>query len=155
MLFRSSNALFNEASDLDSIVTIILYSGFPTTGYEPISTSVFSETMKQRAKQIHEFGNLIIKVADPHDILIMKSVTSRAKDLDDIIAIVNKSQVDWDLIVKEAEEQVKLGNETAIMGLGEKLEKLSERKIIEVPKNVLDKLWKLLSKQVKNKSKKN
>src|SRR3989344_1587481 len=37
-----------------------------------IISSVFSDSMKKRAKQTNEFGsNLIVKVADPHDILIM------------------------------------------------------------------------------------
>lgn len=119
-----------------------------------IITSTFSDTMKERSKQTHEFGNLIIKVANPHDIIIMKSVTSRAKDLEDIIAIVNKSQIDWNIIVEEAKEQVKLGNEVAIMGLGEKLEKLTNQKAISVPKTILDKIWKLFNKQVKEKAKK-
>ncbi|PIN90569.1 hypothetical protein COU60_01380 [Candidatus Pacearchaeota archaeon CG10_big_fil_rev_8_21_14_0_10_34_76] len=118
-----------------------------------IITSTFSDAMKERSKQTHEFGNLIIKVANPHDILIMKSVTSRAKDLEDIIAIVNKSQIDWNIIVEEAKEQVKLGNEVAIMGLGEKLEKLTNQKAISVPKTILDKIWKLFNKQVREKVK--
>ncbi|HLC73381.1 hypothetical protein J4416_00450 [Candidatus Pacearchaeota archaeon] len=118
-----------------------------------IVSSYFSDPMKERAKQTHEFGKLIIKVADPNDILIMKSVTSREKDINDIIAIVNKSHVNWNILVSEAEEQVRLGNETAIIGLGEKLEKLSNRKIISIPKDVLDKLWKLLGKQIKGKKK--
>ena len=118
-----------------------------------ILSSYFSKGMQQGAVQIHEFvDNLIVRVADPHDILIMKSVTSRDKDLDDIIAIVNNSRINWDLVVEEATEQVRLGNETAILGLGEKLEKLSNRKMIVVPKVILDRLWDLLSRQVKKKS---
>jgi hypothetical protein len=119
-----------------------------------IITSTFSEAMKERAKQIHEFGNLIVKVADPNDILIMKSVTSREKDSEDIIAIINKSHIDWNIIIEEAKEQVSLGNETAILGLGEKLEKLTNRKLITVPKEISNKLWKLFNKQVKDKAKK-
>ena len=120
-----------------------------------IVSSVFSDGMKERAKQTHEFGsNLVIKAADPHDILIMKSVTSREKDSVDIIAIVNTGHINWDLIVEEAKEQVHLGNETAILGLGEKLDKLANRKLIIIPKEILDKLWRLLNKQVKDGAKK-
>jgi nucleoid-associated protein YejK len=109
--------------------------------------------MQKRATQIHEFADkLIIRVADPNDILIMKSVTSRDKDLDDIVAIVNKSRINWEVIVEEAKEQVKLGNEIAIMGLGEKLEKLTNQKVITVPKEISDELWKLFTKQVKDKA---
>lgn len=120
-----------------------------------IVSSYFSEQMQKRATQIHEFaGKLIIKIADPHDILIMKSVTSREKDFEDIVSIIKKGKINWDILVNEASEQVRLGNETAILGLGEKLERLSNRKVINVPKEVLDKLWKLLGKQTKkNKTK--
>ena len=119
-----------------------------------VITSTFSDAMKERAKHTHEFGNLIVKVADPSDILIMKSVTSREKDIDDIAAISNKSHIDWWIIVDEAKEQVKLGNERAIMGLGEKLEKLANQKLVVVPKEISDKIWKLFTKQVKDKAKK-
>ena len=110
--------------------------------------------MKERTKQTHEFGNLIIKIADPSDILIMKSVTSRDKDLEDIISIVNKSRINWNNIVEESKEQVRLGNETVILGLGEKLEKLINQKMIFVPKSITDKICKLFTKQVKEKAKK-
>src|SRR3989344_3323082 len=118
-----------------------------------IITSTFSDSMKERAKQTHEFGNLIIRVADPNDIIIMKSATSRVKDLEDIISIINKSQINWKILLEEAKEQVNLGNETAIMNLGEKLEKLNNQKVILVPKDFSDKIWKLFKKQVKNKTK--
>src|SRR3989344_5518700 len=111
--------------------------------------------MKNRANQTHEFGgNLLIKIADPSDILIMKSVTGRAKDNEDIISIINNNKLNWNVILDEAKEQVKLGNKRAIMGLGEKLEKLINQNAISVPKSVTDALWKLFKEQVKKKSKK-
>jgi len=114
----------------------------------------FSEKMKERAEQIHEFGkNLIIKVADMNDIVIMKSATSRTKDLEDISAIINKNLIDWVKIIDEIKEQVKLGNETAILYLGEKLEKLNNQKVVDIPKKVLDELWKLVKRQIGEKSK--
>jgi hypothetical protein len=119
-----------------------------------IISSVFSNGMKSRATQTHEFGgNLVIKAADPSDILIMKSATGRAKDNEDIISIIKNNKLDWDVVLQEAKEQAKLGNEHAIMGLGENLEKLTNKKLISVPKEVIDRLWKLFKEQVKNKSK--
>ena len=84
----------------------------------------------------------------------MKSVTGRTKDNDDIISIINDNKLDWNVVVEEATKQVKLGNETAIRGLGEKLEKLTNEKAIGVPKEITDKIWKLFNKQVKEKVKK-
>jgi len=119
-----------------------------------IITSIFSDKMKERATETHEFNNLIIKVADSADILIMKSVTSRDKDLEDMVSIINNSRINWNTVVEESREQVRLGNEIAIMSLGEKLEKLANRKLITVPKVISDNLWNLFNKQVKAKAKK-
>ncbi len=110
-----------------------------------IVTSVFSEKMKNRANEIHEFGeNLIVKAADIHDIILMKSSTSRIKDIDDITLIIEKNPINWDIIIDEAENQVNLGHETAIISLGEKLEKLNNQKRVIIPQEVLDKLWNIL-----------
>ena len=115
----------------------------------------FSDSMARRALDTHTFDkNLIVKIANMHDIIIMKSVTSRAKDLEDITNIINKKSINWEIILDEAKEQVALGNEHAILGLGEKLEKLNNLKAIKVPKDVLDGLWKLLKKQTRDKGKK-
>ncbi|MEK6873274.1 MAG: DUF6036 family nucleotidyltransferase [Nanoarchaeota archaeon] len=120
-----------------------------------IITSTFSDKMKERANQNHEFGkNLIIKAANSHDIIIMKCVTSRTKDLEDISVIMQNNDINWDIITDEAQQQVNLGNENAIVSIGEKLEKLNNKKIIEVPKQILDKLWVMLKEQSKKKSKK-
>lgn len=120
-----------------------------------IISSVFSDGIKKRANQTHEFGgNLVIKVADPSDILIIKSVTGRIKDNEDIISIIKNNKLNWDIILEEAKEQVKLGNETAIVGLGERLDKLTNQKAISVPKPITDKIWKLFNKQVREKAKK-
>ncbi|MEK6891534.1 MAG: DUF6036 family nucleotidyltransferase [Nanoarchaeota archaeon] len=117
-----------------------------------VISSTFSEKMKNRAKQVHEFGkNLIIKVADSHDIIIMKSVTSRTKDLEDIATIIKKDKINWEIIIWEVKEQINLGNNLVGISLGEKLEKLNNQKAIPIPipRNILDKLWKLLKGQIK------
>lgn len=116
-----------------------------------IISSTFSDSMKERANQIHEFDKLKIKTANLNDILIMKSATSREKDLEDIISIFNKGKIDWNILLKESEKQVELGNITAIMNLGEKLETLNNNKLIRVPKEILDKIWRLFKKQIKDK----
>ncbi len=115
----------------------------------------FTEGAKERAKDTHVFhNNLIIKVADMHDIIVMKCATNRSKDEEDIISIVKNEKINWDILVGEAEAQIKLGNERAVLALGTTLEKLVNNYKIAVPKEALDKLWKMLKRQVKNKSKK-
>ncbi len=114
----------------------------------------FSDDMIHRAEQIHQFGNnLIIKPADIHDIIIMKSATQRAKDEQDIIKILQNRKVKWDVLVQEAENQIKYGNERAILTLGYLLERLSNKKSALVPQEILNLLWNMLEKQVKAKKK--
>lgn len=119
-----------------------------------VITSTFSENMEKRAEQTHEFGkNLIVKVASPQDIILMKSATSRTKDLNDIVSISQKTPINWKSLIEDAQEQVSLGNEVAILSLGENLEKLKQQKLISVPKEVLDNLYTLLKKQIDEKKK--
>lgn len=120
-----------------------------------IITAKFSKNMMNRAKETHQYGqNLVIKAADPMDIIIMKSATSRSTDIDDIISILKNGKVNWNILIDEAGEQIRLGNELAVLSLGEKLEKLSNQKAVEIPKKVLDGLWKMLKGQMNKKRKK-
>jgi len=119
-----------------------------------VITASFSNKMKERADETHEFGNLTLKAAHPTDVAIMKSATDREKDDIDIEEIYKKSLLDWNILLDAAEEQVQLGNERAILDLGYKLEKLNNQKRIAVPKGFSDKLWKLLKKQVRGKRRK-
>lgn len=114
---------------------------------------IFSDSMQKRAKIIKQFEkNLILKIADPHDIIIMKCATDRLKDIDDAKTIIENTKIDWNILIEEAQKQISLGKERAIMDLGTFLEKLQRAKV-NVPNEVLDKLWLLLEKQIKQKRK--
>ncbi len=119
-----------------------------------VITSSFSEKMQERAGQIHEFGNLIIKIADVHDIIIMKAVTGREKDDVDIVKIIENSKIDWGIIVGESQNQITLGNVRALMDIGTTFENIENKKGITIPKEISDKIWKLFNKQVREKAKK-
>ncbi|MFH1972781.1 MAG: DUF6036 family nucleotidyltransferase [archaeon] len=113
----------------------------------------FSDKMKERAEKVHEFQNLIIKIADAHDIILMKCATDREKDKDDVRFILENKKVDFDIIIKEAKHQVGLGKETAVMELGEFLEDLKEIVPDKIPQDVLNKLFKIVEKQAEEKIK--
>ncbi|HLD37790.1 MAG TPA: DUF6036 family nucleotidyltransferase [Candidatus Nanoarchaeia archaeon] len=109
---------------------------------------IFSEEMQKRAKTIRQFEkNLILKIADVHDIILMKCATSRLKDIDDAKAIIQTTGINWNLIVEEAKNQLSLGKERAILDLGSFLEKLGGMNL-NIPNNVLNELWALLEKQI-------
>lgn len=113
----------------------------------------FSDSMIVRAEQTHQFyENLIIKPANFHDIIIMKSATGRAKDENDLVFLLKNKDLSWQILVDEAKNQVSLGNERAILELGQLLERLSNKGRAFVPKEVLDQLWGLLTKQMDEKN---
>jgi len=116
---------------------------------------IFSDAMKMRAADMHQFGdNLLLKIADPHDLILMKCATDRLKDLDDARKIIERMPIDWKIMIKEAKTQVSLGKDHALFDLGEFLEKLKKDMGQEIPDAVLDELWGLVQKQAKEKQRK-
>ena len=116
---------------------------------------IFSEPMKERATNIHQFGDkLIIKIANPHDLILMKCATDRLKDKDDARKIITTTNINWNIIIDEAQHQVTLGKTEAIFTLGEFLEDL--RKILKerIPEAVIERLWKWVEEQARGKQKK-
>lgn len=115
---------------------------------------IFSENMQERSEHIHQFDeNLFLKIADPHDIILMKCATDRLKDADDARKMIDNNKIDWDIIVAEAKNQVSLGKETAVFNLGEFLEKLKYNMKVDIPKEVLDSLFRFVEEQAKEKQK--
>ncbi len=115
---------------------------------------IFSENMQKRAEQTHQFGDkLILKIADPHDIILMKCATDRLKDRDDARKIISLKKIDWRIIIEEAKNQVKLGKETAVFEIGCFLEELKYKIGVNIPKETLNELFNLVKKQVTEKQK--
>lgn len=106
---------------------------------------IFSDNMQKRAEQIRQFeDNLVLKIADPHDIILMKCATDRIKDKDDARKIINTVKIDWNILIEEAKHQIELGKDRAVFDLGCFLEELKNKMKVNVPKEVLDKLDELL-----------
>ncbi|MBU3896798.1 MAG: hypothetical protein KJ697_02600 [Nanoarchaeota archaeon] len=113
---------------------------------------IFSENMQKRAGQTHQFGNnLILKIADPHDIILMKCATDRIKDLDDARNIINGREIDWKLIIEEAKNQIKLGKVRAVFDLGCFVEKLEKEFKMTALKKIVDEIWDLVSEEAEEK----
>lgn len=116
---------------------------------------IFSENMRKRAEQIHQFEDtLILRIANPHDIILMKCATDRIKDKDDARKIINSTKIDWDIVIDEAKKQIELGKERAAFDLGCFLEDLKTGVKLDIPSKVLDKLFKIVEKQAKDKKSK-
>ena len=116
---------------------------------------IFSENMQKRAESIHQFGeNLILKIADPHDIILMKCATDRLKDKDDARKIVGLGKIKWELLVGEAKKQIELGKDRTAFELGCFLEELKNKMNVEIPKEILDQLFEIVKRQAEEKQKK-
>lgn len=119
-----------------------------------IISFIFSENSKKRIDTIREFDhNLVIKVADPNDIFLMKCATERIKDLDDAKAIIDRNLIKWDVLLEETKNQINLGKQRAALDLGLFLEDL-EKQDIKPPKEFSDKLFKIVENQAREKQKK-
>lgn len=115
---------------------------------------IFSEEMQVRAQDTHQYGdNLMLKIANPHDLILMKCATDRLKDKDDARQIILNTNINWNTIIDEAKNQVMLGRHDAIFCLGEFLEHLQKILKEKIPDSVLKTLWKLVQEQVKEKLK--
>ena len=114
----------------------------------------FSENMKKRAENTLEFGEkLILKIADVHDLILMKCATDRVKDAEDVKAIVETQQIIWKTIIEEAKHQMIIGKTHAIFELGNFLDKLKQELKLDIPKEVLDELYNLLIEATEEKKK--
>lgn len=115
---------------------------------------VFSENMQKRAENIHQFGeNLILKIADPHDIILMKCATDRLKDKDDARKIIGLVKIKWELLVEEVKKQIELGKDKAAFELGYFLEELKNKMKVDVPQEIVDELFEIVKKQAQEKQK--
>lgn len=108
---------------------------------------MYSDAMVKRATSTYEFGeNLVLKISDPNDILLMKCATDRVKDKDDARDIINNFKVDWDIIAKEASNQIGLGKIRAVWDLTGFVVDLIKIGV-EIPKEVRKNLFRLLEEQ--------
>ena len=60
---------------------------------------VFSSKMQERAEALYQFGdNLSLRIADYHDIVLMKCATDRLKDKDDGRKIIESHTMNWAIL---------------------------------------------------------
>jgi len=102
------------------------------------STLSLSEGIVKRAKSIFSGKNLNAFICSNEDIFLFKAIARREADIEDCIALAKQS-LDWNIIIKEINHQIKQGREIWITYLAEGLEKIEE-KDIEVPimKEIMD-----------------
>jgi len=122
--------------------------------YREIICFKLSETIIDRVKEVHEFGNLIVKIVSLEDIVLLKSATERKKDRDDASEIIRKANIKWDIIIKEAFHQTELNKPLFVVFLYDFLLELKEDFKAEIPDNILKELLKMSEKEMVKRLKK-
>jgi len=112
-----------------------------------------SSSIADRVKEVHEFGNLIIKTISPEDIISLKCATEREKDRNDAASLIEKFNIDWEVIIKESILQTEIGGDVFPVFLFDFLYELKEDFKIKIPKEVIKKVMKIAEKMIVEKLK--
>ncbi len=102
----------------------------------------FSDGMMERSNIVYEYGNLIVNVASPEDIIILKCATDRAGDRLDAANIIRNTNVNWGILFEESINQMKLVGDVIPLNLYQFLLELEEDLKVEVPVDFIKKLEK-------------
>ena len=119
-----------------------------------IISTVLSDSMKNRINSIYEYGNFIIKVLAPEDLIITKCATERAGDRLDAVEIMKRAKIDWEVIIKESVFQAEVTPYLFPVFLFDFLYELKEDLKADVPKKVLDEIRKISEDLLEKKLKK-
>ena len=114
---------------------------------EVIGFKIHEKTI-ERLKGMHEFGNFLVKTASPEDILMMKGCTEREKDRDDAAELINKLNINWNIILDETSKQTKIGIAAFPLLLYDFLMELKENYKVDIPKNITKELLIIAEKSI-------
>ena len=102
-----------------------------------------SPSIIDRVKEVHEFGNLAVKIISPEDVILLKCATEREKDRDDAASLIEKFNIDWNIIIKESVHQTEVGGDIFPVFLLDFLYELKENFKANIPKDIIKKVVKI------------
>ena len=108
----------------------------------------------ERIREMHDFGNLIIKTASPEDILMMKGCTERERDRDDAAELIDKFNIDWNVVINEASQQTRIGIAAFPLLIYDFLTELKENYKADIPKKITKELLAIAEKRIEELKKK-
>ena len=158
------NSGFNERKNIKGIfrqdedTTMPVMMESPETRFdlflnEVIGFKIHQDTI-ERIREVHEFGNFIVKTASPEDILMMKGCTEREKDRDDAAELIRKFNINWEIIIRETPHQAKIGMLAFPLLLYEFLTELRNSYKVQIPENITKELLTISKNQFKDLKKK-
>ncbi|HEV2119967.1 MAG TPA: winged helix-turn-helix domain-containing protein [Candidatus Bathyarchaeia archaeon] len=93
---------------------------------------VLTDEMKDRTEEVR-FEKLRLKLVSLDDVLLFKSITDRAGDIDDIAIIIRRTRPDWSLILETYWNEERITGTHFCFTILDNLEILHEREKIRVP----------------------
>lgn len=172
---KDVDLVFLKKEDLDSVKNILYNSGFnerknikgifrdenagkpvmmdgKDTRFDLFLNEVIGFRMHkdavERIREMHNFGNLIVKTASPEDILMMKGCTERERDRDDAAELVRRINIDWNVVINEASQQTKIGIAAFPLLIYDFLTELKENYKADIPKNITKELLAIAEKRI-------
>ncbi len=146
---KNIKGIFRE--DEDASKPVMMES--PETRFDLFLNEVIGfkihEATIARLREVHEFGNFIVKTASPEDILMMKGCTERLRDRDDAAELIKKFNINWNIIISETSNQTKIGMLAFPLLLYDFLTELKENYTVDVPKDIMKELLAIAEKQFK------
>lgn len=108
---------------------------------QKIFRTTLSQSMQKRAVATHNYGKTLnLQVVSPQDIVLLKSVTNRRRDIEDALDIISTTTAfPWDEVVDEAIWQHNNGDEWILIDLEKTLQEFREH--ITVPPHILDRIY--------------
>lgn len=101
---------------------------------------VFSDGMVDRARIVYEYANLTVNVVSPEDIIILKCATDRAGDRADAASIIKNTNMNWDILLQESINQMRMIGDVIPLNLYQFLLELKEDLQVNIPNDFLKKL---------------
>ncbi len=105
-----------------------------------------SDSITSRAKEVHEFGNLLVRIIAPEDIILLKCATEREKDRADAASLIQKFSINWSIITNESIHQTEIGGDIVPAFLFDFLYELKEDFKADIPKEIIETLIKISEK---------
>ncbi|MBI1935497.1 nucleotidyltransferase [Candidatus Woesearchaeota archaeon] len=100
----------------------------------------FTDAMAERARLVLEYGSLTANIISPEDIIILKCATDRAGDRLDAAGIIKNTNINFDILLEESINQMKMVGDVIPLNLYQFLLELKEDMNIEIPDGIIKKL---------------
>lgn len=145
-LDRFQEALKKANYKLKSKNEVTVYQG-PELRFDLFLNQIFNAKLNERILNRSEkrpIGNRIINFASREDLAVLKGLSSRERDLEDLVGILRSKGFEWEVFQGELLDQLNSMNKRerrfCAMNLGRVLEKLDKKK----SKQLADRLWDML-----------